>query len=121
MLRSEFVKSLLSIPVEAAHGGSGSRQLILSSADPISKNIEAMTKGFLLPGNSYDWHSHSEIDEFFIVLKGTGEVHYRQVDDTVTTYKYKQGDIFYSPEKLVHKIDCLGNEESEFFFVRIYV
>jgi|APTNR8051073442_1049403.scaffolds.fasta_scaffold04871_13 quercetin dioxygenase-like cupin family protein len=121
MIRSEFVKSLLTIPVEAAHGGSGSRQLILSSTDPISKKLEAMTKGFLAPGRSYDWHSHSGIDEFFIVLNGVGEVHYRRDDGAVTIYKYKQGDIFYSPADLVHKIDCLENEQSEFFFIRVYV
>lgn len=68
-MRKPFKKSLHLIPLEEAHGGSGSRQVLLSKADPVSQYFEAMTKGYLKADTQFDWHSHEDIDEFFLVIK----------------------------------------------------
>ena len=66
-MKKPFKKDIGRIEVEGAHGGSGRRQLLLSSVDNISGNIEAMTKGFLAPQGIFDWHSHDNIDEFLVL------------------------------------------------------
>lgn len=114
-MRKPFNKNLKSVPLEDAHGGSGKRQLILSDLDDISKNLEAMTKGFLNPGFSYDWHSHEDIDEFFYVISGEGVIYFSDG----TECKYKSGEIFYTPANLEHKITATSTEPSEYFFIRI--
>jgi len=63
-------KNISDIPIEQAHGGLGARQILVKSEELITKNFEAMTKGFLEAGKIFDWHEHTNIDEFFIVVKG---------------------------------------------------
>jgi len=43
-MRKPFIKSLNQIEIEGAYGGSGRRQLILSKDDPVSSQMQAMTK-----------------------------------------------------------------------------
>jgi quercetin dioxygenase-like cupin family protein len=114
-MKKPFIKSLSEIPVEQAHGGAGSRQLLLSINDPISKNLEAMTKGFLKAGGSFDWHTHKDIDEFFLVIKGSGLVVFKDGNEL----KYKPGDLVYIPSGIEHKIEAAGKEDNEFYFVRL--
>ncbi len=116
-IRKPFKKVLSEIPIEHAHGGSGSRQLILSPQDMISKNIEAMTKGYLKPGSFFDWHQHEGIDEFFIVLNGTGVIKYTDG----TEFTYAPGEIIYNPANISHKIENTGSSDNEFFFIRVNV
>ncbi len=73
-MRRPFRKRIGTIEKEAAHGGSGARQLLLSKSDPVSSQLEAMIKGFLAAGGVFDWHSHEDLDEFFLVMQGTGTV-----------------------------------------------
>jgi quercetin dioxygenase-like cupin family protein len=118
-MRVPFKKSLNSILREGAHGGSGSRQLILSKTDDVSGKLEAMTKGFLDPSGFFDWHHHEEIDEFFVVLRGKGRVLYKNADGSETAYDYAPDDIFYTPAGIEHRIECDAADSSEYFFVRI--
>lgn len=112
-MKSQFIKlNLKDIPIKQAHGGSGSRQVLVKPEDVASKHLEAITKGFLEPGASYDWHIHENTDEFFIVLKGEGKFYF---EDTETSYK--EGDIFVTPPNAKHKITA--NTSSEFYFVRV--
>ncbi len=106
--------NLKDIPLEEAHGGSGKRQ-VLAKADDVSTNhLEAITKGFLNPGFSYDWHTHKDTDEIFIVLKGLGKFYFeKNVED------YSEGDIFLTPPNSNHKITA--ESPSEFYFVRVKV
>ena len=117
IVRKPFKKVLSEISIENAHGGSGSRQLILSSKDMISKNIEAMTKGYLKSGGIFEWHKHDEIDEFFIVLNGTGLIKYADG----TEFTYAPGEIIYNPANISHRIENRGSKDSEFFFIRVSV
>lgn len=114
-MRKPFVKSLAQIPTEQAHGGSGKRQLILSPDDPVSSHFHAMTKGFLAPGGVFDWHDHKDIDEFFLVLKGTGFIEFRDEDKI----EYKTNDLIYIPANLEHRIEATGSAENEFYFIRL--
>lgn len=75
---------------------------------------EAVTKGFLKPGNIFDWHFHQDTDEIFIVLKGEGKYY---CEDEVTDYK--KGDVITTPANLKHKIESGGVEESEYYFIRV--
>ena len=110
-----FIKHVSEIPMEIAHGGTGARQVLLSQNDAISKNLEALTKGFLKPGNIYDWHLHIGVDEFCVVIQGEGKIEYE--DGTI--FQYKADDIIYNPENLKHKITAQGTQESSYYFVRI--
>jgi len=114
-MKTPFKKEIKSIEIEGAHGGAGRRQLLLSDTDMISKNIEAATKGFLSPGGVFDWHNHDNIDEFFIVLAGTGMVEFE--DGTII--EYQPDDIVYMPAPQKHKITSTGDTENIFYFVRV--
>ncbi len=111
--KKSFKKNISEILVEEAHGGSGKRQLILSKEDLISSQLHAMTKGFLIANGCFDWHEHENIDEFFLVIKGTGVVEFE--DSTISEYKVE--DIVYMPSNMKHKITA--KEDSEFYFIRI--
>jgi len=114
-IKSPFKKEIGKIEIEGAHGGAGRRQLLLSAADSISENIEAATKGFLSPGSVFDWHNHENIDEFFIVLKGSGIVEFEDGNKI----EYKENDLVYMPAPAKHKITNTGSGDNIFFFVRI--
>lgn len=114
-MRHPFKKILSQIPIEQAHGGTGSRQVILSQADPISANIEAMTKWYLKAWCIFDWHFHDNIDEFFLVTKGHGRIEFR---DNTLSQDYQEGDLIYIPCNLEHTI-IAWNVENEFFFIRV--
>lgn len=113
--RKPIKKSLSNVPVEEAHGGSGSRQVIFSKLDDISRQFDAWTKGYLPVGSCYDWHHHDGIDEFFIVLQGKGYIEYQDS----TKFQYESGDIFYNPANLPHKIQNEDDIENTFFFIRL--
>jgi len=107
-------QNIKDIPVESAHSGSGSRQLLVSSEKLTSPYFEAITKGFLEAGKVFDWHLHLDVDEVFIVLKGQGKFY---CDDEVVDYQV--GDIITIPANTKHKIEALGNETCEYYFFRI--
>ncbi len=114
-MRKPFKKSLNQIPLEEAHEGSGKRQLILSKNDEVSEQFQAMTKGYLKAGAIFDWHSHEDIDEFFLVLKGKGFIEFKDGEK----FEYSPDDLIYIPDGIENKIEATGNEENEFFFIRI--
>jgi mannose-6-phosphate isomerase-like protein (cupin superfamily) len=115
MTRKPFLKKIDEITLEAAHVSSGSRRLIVSKADDISRQLEAVTKGYLDPGAVFDWHQHIGIDEFWIVTQGSGFVEYK----TGEHFDYGPGDFIYNPAELAHRIVATGDEQSQFFFVRL--
>jgi mannose-6-phosphate isomerase-like protein (cupin superfamily) len=114
-MRQPFKKHLNSINIESAHGGSGRRQLLLSKDDLISSQMEAMTKGFLAPKGIFDWHSHQDIDEFFLVTQGTGFIEF----EDCTKIEYSKDDLIYIPSNTKHRIENTGEVENEFFFIRL--
>jgi quercetin dioxygenase-like cupin family protein len=114
-MKKPFKKSLNQIPQEEAHGGTGSRQLLLSKSDPISTFLEAMTKGYLKAGAKFDWHFHDKIDEFFLVIKGIGVIEFKD-DEPI---KYQVGDLIYIPSNIEHRIIASETNDNEFYFIRL--
>jgi len=115
MMREPLKKILSEIPREEAHGGSGARQMILSDKDPVSTQFQAMTKGYLAPKGIFDWHSHEGVDEFFLVIQGTGIIRFQNGPEM----NYQPNELIYIPADQVHQIENTGNEENQFFFVRL--
>lgn len=104
-------RNLSEILIEDAHGGAGKRQMLLDSKLVASKNWEAVTKGFLSAGQTFENHSH-ESDELFIVISGEG---FYVCDGEETDYK--TNDIFTTPAGAEHSISA--KTDSEFYFVRV--
>ena len=113
-MRKPFKKNISDIPMEDAHDGSGSRQVLLDENDAVSSQFQAATKGFLKSGNCYDWHDHKAIDEMWIVLDGEGFIEYKDG----TKFSYKKDDIIYNPAELSHKIVAEGSTDSIYYFIR---
>jgi len=100
------------IVLESAHGGSGSRKMLLNNVS--TSKIEAMTDGFLPAGAMFDWHEHAGITEVMYVLAGSGKVF-----DEDGEYDYAVGDFFTFPADVKHKILNTGDIESRMIFVRM--
>jgi mannose-6-phosphate isomerase-like protein (cupin superfamily) len=113
-MRSPFRKSIGEIEKETAHAGSGVRQLLLSKADPVSSQFEAMAKTALPARGAFDWHSHIGVDEFFVVLNGTGVIRFRDGSQ----FTFGKDDLIYIPADLEHRIENIGSDENLFYFVR---
>lgn len=109
-------KNLSEIPIEEAHAGSGSRQMLFNPKAAGSNKWEAVTKGFLPSGSSFDWHKHENSDEMFLVTRGGGRFY---CEDEETTYK--TGDVLLVKANTRHKIENTGKETTEGFFIRIKV
>ena len=107
-------QNINNVPIEQAHGGSGSRQLLVTQDKLTSPYFEAFTKGFLEAGKTFDWHQHTDIDEIYIVLKGNGKFY---CENEIVDYNV--GDIITVPANTQHKIEALGNETNEYYFFRI--
>lgn len=114
-MRKPFIKSIDNLPLEDAHGGSGTRRLLLSAKDPISRHLQAMAKGYLPPKGVFDWHQHENIDEFFIVLQGQGKIDFQGG----LTFDYQENDLIYIPANLSHRIENTGGIQNEFYFIRM--
>ncbi|MBI2356881.1 cupin domain-containing protein [Candidatus Dojkabacteria bacterium] len=114
-MRKPFKKNINKVQIEEAHGGSGRRQLLLSKNDPISSQLEAMTKGIIPLKGAYDWHTHENTDEFFLVTQGIGVIEF----EDGTKIEYSKDDLIYIPSNTKHRIENTGKVENEFIFVRI--
>ena len=54
------------------------------------------------------WHTHTDTDEFFLVLDGRFDIALRHADGTVTTVELHQGDTFVVPKGIEHKPSSPG-------------
>ena len=115
MERKPFKKHLGEIPLEPAHNGNGKRQLILSKTDSVSEQLQAMTKGFLPVGGIFDWHKQEDMDEFFLVISGTGVIEF----EDEMHFNYEKDDLIYIPSNVTHRMRATGSEENQFFFIRL--
>jgi len=86
------------ILTDEAHGGSGSRKVFASGEHLKSAHFDAMTRGWLPAGKTFDWHDHDSIEEIMTVISGVGEVH-----DEDGVYAYAPGDVFVFPANTMHK------------------
>lgn len=107
-------RSASDIKTEEAHGGSGSRKVYANTDHLKSTHFEAMTRGWLPAGKTFDWHDHTEIEEIMVVVSGKGEVH-----DEDGIYEYAPGDVFVFPANTMHKIHNPTDNVHEMIFVRV--
>lgn len=110
------IKKIKDIPLEGIHELPDSRKTLVTKDDLVTDNIDAFTKGFLKPGQKWDWHKHEFHDEIGIVLKGSGQFFW---EDQVVSYEFE--NVIIIPANSRHKFEASGNENSEFYFVRIAV
>ena len=54
------------------------------------------------------WHTHTDTDEFFLVLDGRFDIALRGTDGVVTTVELHQGDTFVVPKGTEHKPSSPG-------------
>lgn len=106
-------KQLEGIKPEEAHGGSGTRRVLLGEDEVM--NYQGMTYGYLPSGEKYAWHNHDNVNEVMFVVHGNGTV---RDDDGI--YAYEEGDFFVFPVGVYHEIENTGRREAEFIFVRVY-
>ena len=102
------------IKTEEAHGGAGSRKVYANNDQLKSVHFDAMTRGWLPAGKTFDWHDHDNMEEIMVVVSGMGEVH-----DEEGVYEYAPGDVFVFPTNTKHKIHNPTAIEHEMIFVRV--
>lgn len=107
-------KSNESVKREDAHAGSGGRKLYISYDELENPDFQALTYGYLPSKAKFSWHTHEDIEEIMLVLKGSGIVRDRDGE-----YPYTEGDLFVFPQNIEHEIENTGDEEHEYIFVRI--
>lgn len=54
------------------------------------------------------WHTHTDTDEFFLVLDGRFDIALRDADGSQTTVELHQGDTFVVPKGIEHKPSSPG-------------
>jgi mannose-6-phosphate isomerase-like protein (cupin superfamily) len=54
------------------------------------------------------WHTHSDTDEFFLVLDGRFDIAMRDVDGTETTVQLHAADVFVVPKGTEHRPSSPG-------------
>jgi mannose-6-phosphate isomerase-like protein (cupin superfamily) len=54
------------------------------------------------------WHTHTDTDEFFLVLDGRFDIALRDADATVTTVELHRGDTFVVPRGTEHRPSSPG-------------
>jgi len=108
--------TLADIPLEGGRNQVEMSQVLSAERKPMASHFEAMTKGYLEIGSSYDWHTHATSDEMFIVLQGQGKFYWKE-----ELMNYQEGDVFTIPANTIHKITAAGDKPSEFYFVRVKI
>ena len=54
------------------------------------------------------WHTHTDTDEFFLVLDGQFDIALRDADGSERTVQLRQGDVFVVPKGTEHKPSSPG-------------
>lgn len=106
--------SISRLPLEPAHGGEGSRRLVLSAGSDVSPHLEAFANTFLPPGGRFTWHKHDHCDEIMVCLSGDGSIEFSSGE----LFTFGPMDLIYIPKTISHTIIC-PTASTEFFFIRI--
>jgi len=106
--------SINSLPLEKAHGGEGSRRLILTAGEDVSPNLEAFANTFLPVDGRFSWHKHDNVDEIMVCLAGHGVIEF----ETGESFAFGERDLVYIPKGILHTISC-SDSPTEYFFIRL--
>lgn len=103
------------VPHEAH--GVGSRRVIFSEEDPVTKNLQAMTHGIMKPHSILaDFFLHPDKDEIIHVVRGQGLIHFRNREPM----QIEAGDVVCIPAGVELRLENPTDQELEAFFVRVY-
>jgi mannose-6-phosphate isomerase-like protein (cupin superfamily) len=73
------------------------------------KKITYISLAQLQPGLSYEPHKHEDHEEVYYIIKGKGRIKIGNENA-----KFRDGDVIYIPEKMMHSITNEGDEMVEF-------
>lgn len=73
------------------------------------KTITYVSLAKLQPSLSYEPHAHSDHEEIYYIISGKGSI---KIGNEVE--RFRDGDIIYIPEKMMHSIINDGDEMIEF-------
>lgn len=73
------------------------------------KKITYVSLAQLQPGLSYEPHKHEDHEEVYYIIKGKGRIKIGNENA-----KFRDGDVIYIPEKMMHSITNEGDEVVEF-------
>ncbi|HEY7778158.1 MAG TPA: cupin domain-containing protein [Nitrososphaeraceae archaeon] len=85
---------------------------IEAEVEPLFQCLKAITYvslAKLQPSLSYESHSHNDHEEIYYIISGRGNI---KIGNEVS--KFRDGDIIYIPEKMLHSITNDGDEMVEF-------
>lgn len=115
-MREPFKKHVPSLPAEQAHG-IGARTMILSDADQICSNLQAMTLGILPPKSILPkFFEHPDKDEIIHVICGKGYINFQHRDPMLI----EAGDVVCIPAGTPHQLENPNLDELAAYFIRIY-
>lgn len=85
---------------------------IEAEVDPAFKCLKSITYvslAKLQPSLSYEPHDHQDHEEVYYIINGSGNIRIGK-----ETARFRDGDVIYIPEKMVHSITNDGSEMVEF-------
>ena len=88
---------------------SGDIDVEVGSAYQCLKSVPYVSLAKLQPGLSYEPHEHSDHEEIYYVINGSGKIKIGN-----ETARYRDGDVIYIPERTIHSIANDGDEMVEF-------
>ncbi|MDE2026377.1 MAG: cupin domain-containing protein [Patescibacteria group bacterium] len=114
--RTFIQKNIKDVPLEAIHTVKDTRKTLVTVDMVASDYLEAITKGILRSGDTWEIHEHIDTDEVGIVLKGQGVwvIEGQEVPYTAGTIVIVQGNV-------LHTQRAQGDTPTEFFFIRVKV
>ena len=77
----------------------GDIDAIVDSKFQCLKSITYVSLAKLQPRLSYESHKHEDHEEIYYIIKGKGKI---RIGDEES--KFREGDIIYIPEKIIHTI-----------------
>jgi len=107
-------KNISNVPLEETAHSSGSRKMVCAKEDVPSDFFEALTYGYLPPGENWSLHKHDNIVEICLVVKGDGII--KDIDSN--SEPFTAGDRFIFPSDTEHMIENTSSEVDEFYFYR---
>jgi quercetin dioxygenase-like cupin family protein len=86
------------------------------SNDPIIRTDNVLVRIMVLgKGSSTDWHSHSEVEDFFVCLTGAIQLETRSPDEIIVLLPGQRAEV--KPQQ-VHRVLNIDTGQSEYLLVQ---
>ena len=87
--------------------------LILEVANDAGDPDVSIARARVLPGGTTEWHRVKDIDERYVIVRGTGRVEVGLLPPTMVT----EGDVVRIPANTPQRITNVGGDDLVFFAV----